>query len=216
MMPSGPHKMYAPPEIPEGDSGSWMVTWADAITVLLGFFVLLFSLSKIDQAKVTALQQALGSETRIELALPTEVAETRTGPELAQRLKELLAPPRFRGTARVRELPAGVAVEFASEELFGEDGSLRPDITESLATFAWEVKGPDMVDYMVEVQALDDWQDSRARAQAFAAFLSAQGVPDGRLRSTSFGSLAPHQRDDRGGALGAAPGPVVRVLLERP
>ena len=216
MMPTGPHKMHSPPEIPDDDSGSWLVTWADAITVLLGFFVLLFSLSKIDQAKVTALQQALGSETRIELVLPSQVAETRTGPELAERMTEVLSPPRFRGEARILELPAGVAVEFNSNELFGEDGSLRPNMTESLATFAWEVKGPDMVDYMVEVQALDDWQDSGARALSFTQFLSAQGVPDTRLRSTAFGSLNPHQRDERGGALGAAPGPTLRVLLERP
>lgn len=216
MMTSGPHKMYAPPELPDGDSGSWLVTWADAITVLLGFFVLLFSLSKIDQAKVTALQQALGAETRIELVLPAEVAETRTGPELAQRLKQLLAPPRFRGTARILDLPAGVAVEFSSDEIFAQDGGLRPGVTESLATFAWEVKGPDMVDYMVEIQALDDWKDSNARSLAFTEFLAAQGVPASRLRSTAFGSLNPHQRDDRGGALGAASGPVLRVLLERP
>lgn len=48
------------PEDPEGDSGSpaWMTTFGDMMTLLLTFFVLLYSMSSIDVAKF---EQAMGS-----------------------------------------------------------------------------------------------------------------------------------------------------------
>lgn len=216
MTPPGPHKMYAPPELPEGNASGWLVTWADAITVLLGFFVLLFSLSKIDQDKISALQAALGHEQKVAEPLPTTDAETRTGPELAKRISEVLAPPVFTGERRVEQLPAGVAVELHGDDLFTDEGTLREEVVEVLATFAWEIKQPDMVDYMIEVQAFDDWEDSGTRSLALTRFLNDQGVPPARLRSTAFGSLNPTLRPDRGQVFGPAGGPTVRVLLERP
>ena len=40
---------------------SWLLTYADSITLLMAFFVLLLSVSSIDQSKVEAIQSGIDS-----------------------------------------------------------------------------------------------------------------------------------------------------------
>ena len=221
------HRMFQPPD--QGDrfgldddraagrsTDSWMVTWADAITVLLGFFVLLFSLTKVDDLTFEEIRQRLSSDVQVPEPLPVPVAETRTGPELARRMIEVLESATFTGGVRVERLPAGVVVELPSEALFDAAGAIREDEAGTLATLAWELQQPDMSDYLVEVQAFDEWEAAVSRSAAFARFLRVQGVPDTRLRATAFSRLDPRLMRTRGGSLPAPDGPRLRILLERP
>lgn len=194
----------------------WMVTWADAITVLLGFFVLLFSLADVDDLRFEDIRDALSAEVQVPDPLPLPVAETRTGPELAKRLIEVLQAATFSGGVRVERLPAGVVIELPADDLFDATGAIREDDAGTLATLAWELQQPGMGDYLVEVQAFDDWEAATARSAAFASFLRVQGVPERRLRATAFSALQPQLMRTRGGSLPPPDGPRIRILLERP
>ncbi len=197
-----------------GDAG-WMGTWADAITVLLGFFVVLFSMADLDKSKFQEVRRALSADVRVEEPLPEPVADTRAGPELARRLKEMLQEATFAGEIRVERLPAGVVVELPADTVFDAKGALRPGVLPDLSTLAWEIRQPDMRDYMIEVQVLGEITESGRQAVTLTRFLAAQGVPAERLRATAFSSLSPMERKSRGGALPQPEAPTLRLLLER-
>ena len=54
-------KKKAPKQKP--GSPAWMTTWADLVSLLMCFFVLLFSLSNVDEARFTAFAQAMQGNT---------------------------------------------------------------------------------------------------------------------------------------------------------
>ena len=41
-----------------GDDGAWLETYADTITLLMAFFVMMFSMSTLDAGKFTILKEA--------------------------------------------------------------------------------------------------------------------------------------------------------------
>ncbi len=51
----------APVEEPKPDLMRWLLTYADMITLLMLFFIILYSLSSINQAKFTEMQQAVAN-----------------------------------------------------------------------------------------------------------------------------------------------------------
>ena len=221
------HRMFQPPDqgarfgrpddrATDTGADSWMVTWADAITVLMGFFVLLFSLAKVDDARFEEIRQALSSEVEVPEPLPVPITDTRAGPELAARLTEVMQASTYAGDVVVERLPAGVVVELPATAVFTDADTLRPDAVDTLATFAWELQQPGMNDYMFEVQVVGDWERGSARATALARFFEVQGVDLDRLRATAFGALTPRQKRTRGGLLPTPAQPTVRVLMERP
>ena len=48
-------------EEPKADLGRWLLTYADMITLLMLFFIILYSLSSVNQAKFTEMQTAFQS-----------------------------------------------------------------------------------------------------------------------------------------------------------
>jgi chemotaxis protein MotB len=48
-------------EEPKPDLGRWLLTYADMITLLMLFFIILYSLSSVNQAKFTEMQQAFAN-----------------------------------------------------------------------------------------------------------------------------------------------------------
>lgn len=198
----------------EGDA--WMVTWADAITLLLGFFVLMFSLSDLESLRYDEILEGLTGERTVHQPIPSEAAQTRTGPELAARMNQILGDTTFAGPVRVERLPAGVVVELRAADLFTSGDQLDPDVERTLATLAWEIGQPNMDDYLVDIQSLDQLEQGGPRALALMRFLQVQGVSPERMRATAFGAQGPRIRRDRGRSLGVPADPTIRLLLERP
>ena len=64
----------------DDSSSSWLVTYSDAITLLLAFFVMILSVSELDQGKVEALKEGL-AEMMTGEAPPTPFTDIKDGLE---------------------------------------------------------------------------------------------------------------------------------------
>lgn len=124
----------------EDNSDRWMVSYADFITLLLGFFIVMYSVSSLDGEKYQviseALSQAFKPTTKAqashrslqESVLLTEPAkqnpETHTQEELAvlnqltRNLQNTLSQLDERKSVRLRRQPNRVEIEIESQVLF--------------------------------------------------------------------------------------------------
>ena len=192
----------APPKEEGGED--WLVTYADAITLLMAFFVLLYTVSEPNQHKFEA---KMGG-----------VFEQFSGEKKAMPLQDLRAQVStlISETGEATEAQTtdrGISFEFKSAKMFApgsatilEGGVALLDRVAQMVTFM----GYD--DYKVEVQGHTDdipintaqfpsnWELSAARAAAVVRFLVSRGVEAERLVAVGYGDTKPKvpNRDEAG------------------
>jgi len=154
-----------------GGSGQerWLITYADLITLLLAFFIVLYSTSTADAARFRAVQQAVqrafnvdvlsgnsvvGLHTSGAVLSPDAIAalSAESGPassaegarsqvETLKQDLEQLAPPGSRGGIEVRERPDGLAISVYGVLLFDSGkADLRPESRDLLRALADRVR----------------------------------------------------------------------------
>jgi chemotaxis protein MotB len=142
----------------------WLISYADFITLLFAFFVVMYAVSVVNVGKYTVLSEALGDafggrgsagkkNYAVEVqALPLsnilahrraeEVKRDRERLELlARKLDSVLAPLVNSGKVRVTRNGRGITVEINASVLFDEgDADLASNARETLATVAGLLK----------------------------------------------------------------------------
>lgn len=139
----------------------WLVSYADFITLLFAFFVVMYALSSINEGKyrvlTQSLNQAFGSKSQENSSGPmlvsppslvnNEAARLRAESlnrkrerkmrELASALQSALAPLDSKGPLRVSQTTKGIVVEIGASALFQPaDAKLEPQAVEILSTAA--------------------------------------------------------------------------------
>lgn len=138
----------------------WLISYADFITLLFAFFVVMYAVSVVNVGKYKVLSDALGDafggrgaatqiNTSVEVeALPLSniIAHKRAEAAkrdrerldlLARRLNSVLAPLANSGKVRVTQSARGVTVEINASVLFDEgDAGLTGNARETLGTVA--------------------------------------------------------------------------------
>jgi chemotaxis protein MotB len=138
----------------------WLISYADFITLLFAFFVVMYAVSVVNIGKYTVLSEALGdafggrgaaskANTQVEAAaLPLSNLIARRRLEaakrdrerlelLARKLDSVLAPLVKSGKVRVTQTARGVTLEINASVLFMEgDAGLTGDARETLQTVA--------------------------------------------------------------------------------
>jgi chemotaxis protein MotB len=138
----------------------WLISYADFITLLFAFFVVMYAVSVVNVGKYKVLSDALGdafggrgaatrTNTSIEVeALPLSNIIARKRAEaakrdrerldlLARKLNSVLAPLVNSGKVRVTQNARGITVEINASVLFGEgDAGLTGNARETLGTVA--------------------------------------------------------------------------------
>ena len=183
-------------------SPQWLITYADMATLLLAFFIFLFSMAAVPEARFKA---AMGS-LRLNLGLRPRrgsVVEPRkpvAGTRRRRREKERFGEPGE--TKRVSAIAEGPRVIFGRHIGF-ERGSIEPsrDARRQLRELAdnlrglpniVEVRGHASVDEFRGTEFADDLDLSLARAAAVVRFLERDaGIKRRRLRALGAGSAAP-------------------------
>lgn len=89
-----------------GDGDNWLISYADLLTNLLAFFVLMFAISTVHAARFEAVSEALSGEPRPGMR------------ELMQKLEGLLATPEFRESFTAEATEEGLAIRLKEEVLF--------------------------------------------------------------------------------------------------
>ena len=142
----------------------WLVSYADFITLLFAFFVVMYAISSVNTGKYRVLSDSLGSafgreapdgtpsRSQIEIGIGGKSLSTQRREAAARREKEQLAevarnlqsalsPLVAQGKVRVSQSSRGVNVEFNARVLFASgDARLTNDSTQTLRAVAQILK----------------------------------------------------------------------------
>ncbi|MFH1912846.1 MAG: flagellar motor protein MotB [Pseudomonadota bacterium] len=195
----------------------WMATFADMMTLLLCFFVLLLSFTNMDVTNfrllMGSIQQALGVQHEDSGALSApfvdasfaerrSVRDNREIVEVGARLKDFIRARDLTHMARVSVDKSGVMLRFDNSAVFREGAAeLTPQAREALAVV---IAGMESSDFNLVIRGHTDgerpetglyasnWELSAARAAACLRFiLEHSDVPAGRMKAVGYASAKP-------------------------
>ncbi len=204
-------------EGPHGAPG-WIVTFADLLSLLLGFFVLLLSASSTQIAKFEAvsgsLKDALGMRSELDLsdqaernaliaALESQTAEKNPASpaQLLQELQEMLAEldGRSRGIATITN--EGIVLNISGDLMFASgETALSPEamqVLDRIGDYALQSGRPlDVIGHTDNVPIAtalypSNWELSAARAGSAVRYLAERGVDARRMRAIGRASTQP-------------------------
>ncbi len=188
-----PRKPRKPVQVDE----DWMATFSDMTTLLLAFFILLASISKVDMALFEQVQAGMAKGVgKRDIETPIE--------NLKQEIKEILVQMNVDDTSSIGSDTSGVIIEFASSSFFDPgSANLRQDALPILRRVADTLNADLYKNFQIEVQGHTDdtpihtpqfpsnWELSAARATGVVRhFLDMQMTP-ARLRAVGMADVAP-------------------------
>jgi len=182
------------------DSQPWLMTYADMMTLLFAFFVLLYSMSSPDPVKMAAMEDAIAKEAGIE-------GELKSQNQIKEELEEIIETTGLKNSAVVIKDPRGVAIELdgdicfesastqiqtnlemvlnkVSEKLLVSEGDFRMVIVEGHTDSQKIPK--ELQNYFPT-----NWELSAARASSVVNYLIEQGVNSGRLQASGYADRWP-------------------------
>lgn len=183
----------------DDDGGGWVVTYADAITLLLAFFVMILSVSDLNQGKVEALKEGLASTlTNEEVVTPfTDIKKELDGIIQEHDMAENVA---------VDIDAKGVRVEFSNFSLYDSgSASLRPQALPMLDEVSKVIETTSHKTHLIEVEGHTDdvpintprfpsnWELSSSRASNVVKYLIIKGIDKSRLKAAGFADSRPKQ-----------------------
>ncbi len=192
--------------------GSWMDTYADTITLLLTFFILLYSISAVDSQKLKqlskALQESLGGSTAVtELQnldeLKVDSGEgNETKEDLVKKVNEAIKGNSLEEVIKVREEERGVILQLDETILFDSGkADLKESSIKALDTITTLVNSMEN-DILVEghtdnvpihnSQFASNWELSTERAVSVVRyFVGEKGVAPTRFSVKGYGEFKP-------------------------
>ena len=203
------------------DKGSgaplWMITYGDMMTLLLCFFVLLFSFSTLDLVKfrsvIVELQGALGVLSGGPMVLnlgdipakqitENPSASTRQMEEIQDQIQEKVAEEGLGGSIQTTLDERGLMIRFTDTVLFDlGKANIKPEAIPVLGVVAEEIAA---VSNAVRVEGHTDptpihtaefpsnWELSTARATAIVHFMiESGGIPPDRMSAAGFAFYHP-------------------------
>jgi chemotaxis protein MotB len=191
----------------EGDDESWLLTYGDMMSLLLTFFILLFSMSEINQEKFEEVAAAINKNVvKKEQKLPFQ--------EMKQQLDSLIIEKELEKDVKVELDPLGIKIELSSASLY-ESGSavIKEGMKPALGEVVQSIQQLTVKNYLVEVEGHTDdnpigkqsrydsnWELSAHRATNVVRFFAALGLDPGKMKASGFGESRPVKpnRDDYG------------------
>lgn len=198
---------------------SWLVTYGDMVTLLMAFFVLMYSASKVSEEKYEQVAQSIaqgfnspGPDAIVEIA-SSEIAESESTEEVTvlspltnakAMLDQLIEERDLDGEMTTSFTPTGLKIELSSSSFFGSGSA---DVRESMVPSLIELSGvlqslPDG-DYQVEVEGHTDnvpintarfpsnWELSSLRAINVAHIFEDTGIQKDRLSAIAYADTRP-------------------------
>ncbi len=181
----------------------WFATFADMMTLLMTFFVLLFSMSTLDPVKIADLAASMEKNLKGSKA-PKQKIKTQS--QIYKEVKEVIQTMEMSEIADVSHSPKGTTIVIDSRFAFGSGSA---DLTATIYPFLDAVV-PIMADrgnkFPIAVEGHTDsvpptgslaaryptnWELSAARAAAVVRYCLFKGVPGGKMRAVGFAARIP-------------------------
>ncbi len=191
------------------NSNAWMDTYADTITLLLTFFILLYSFSTIDNKKLKTIAEALKGEitgtpmTTESVEDLTDVLQPGIGVKseydiLVGKITSLLNENGLSDVVKIREEDAGVILQLGDSILFDTaEATLKDESKQILDVISSIIP---QIDNEIMVQGHTDnrpissgiypsnWELSSARAVAVVKyFINEKGLDPSRFSAAGYG-----------------------------
>jgi len=177
----------------EGGDELWLISYADLLTLLLGFFVLLIAASPVKLSRFERLADAISGKSDAPLV------------DLKERVDELIAKENLTEKVSTREDLDGLAIEFKDAVLFDSGSAdLRAEAREVIAKLAGMVAT--LPDRPVTIEGHTDdvpvragrfqsnWELSSQRAINVLGYLEASGLPKRRMAVKGLADTKPKTR----------------------
>jgi len=196
----------------EPPNEDWLTTYADAITLLMAFFVLMFSISEIKQEKFlefkTAIDAALGDKAALGMPTPKHVEATEEQPTpfqgLADNMEGRLHEVVQRGKVTMAHTRKGVYMDVHTDHFYEPGGfTIRPQMKEVLDDIVAELRPRFLEAYKIEIVGHTDdtpiisspidsnWDLSAVRAAHIARYMIEKGIEPRRLKATGVADSDP-------------------------
>lgn len=200
-----------PPPLPieEPEDEEWMLTYADAITLLMAFFVMLVSFSKIDLPTFEEVMAGIKDEIG-----KTETVSTTT--QMKEELEAAVFEKQAEKVVDIKKTDRGITIEIAAGAFFiPGTATLRPEAFPILddmgVTFAKEkfkyfkisIEGHTDDDPINTPQFPSNWELSAGRSAAVARYFIEIGLHPYRQSVMGYADTRPKfpNRDEMGKAL---------------
>jgi chemotaxis protein MotB len=181
----------------EDSSSSWLITYSDAITLLLAFFVMILSVSDLNQGKIEALQEGLSEMMTGETPL-TPFTDIKKG------LESLIENNNLQDQISVTLDTKGVKIEFANVALYRSGSAeIKSDAIATLEQVTQVIRQTSHTTHLVEVEGHTDdlpintekfpsnWELSSVRAINVVKYLLTQGIEKERLKAAGYADSRP-------------------------
>jgi len=184
----------------EEDSGDdWLLTYGDAVTLLMTFLVLMLSVSTIDQAKYDTVVESIK-----EKGLNRDKQYVSPFETLKKDLDKVTQKNQMQDNMTVTREPKGVTVELSSSSLYPVGSAdIQSGSKQTLDEVAQSIKDLDYDKYVVEVEGHTDnvaihterfpsnWELSVHRATKIVRYLESQGVDQKRMKAAGYADTRP-------------------------
>jgi chemotaxis protein MotB len=194
----------------EEESGNeWLVTYADAMTLLLAFFVLLVSFSKVDLVTFEQVQAGIARDLG-------QRTVARPAAQLRAQLEAMVDSLGVADAVRVDTFDRGIALELAASTFFRTGSAeIRPESRTILLRISETLVAPRYSKFKIAVEGHTDdtpptiaryatnWDLSGARAAKIVRLFAENDIPARRMRAVAFADTVPKlpNRDGTGKAL---------------
>ena len=190
----------------------WLVSYADFMTLLFAFFVVMYAISSVNEGKYRVLGHAIGtalgvSGSRAALSGDALLARHRERmSELARTLGAALAPLAAEGQVRLVQNARGLTVDIGAGALFAPgQAALREEaraVLVAVAKVLREGKEPLEVEGHTDDTPINstafpsNWELSVTRASTVVRILVEQEVAPARLAAIGYGEYRPVESND--------------------
>jgi chemotaxis protein MotB len=182
-------------EVEEDGEGNWLISYADMMTLLWGFFVIYSAMSTPDSVKFEKLKQSTLQAMGVEYTKPFA--------KLALDLKKVFDEANLGGNVIIEESTEGLVITVSAVSFF-ESGSatLTKPAENLLAKLAVELK-PSSEKFRITIEGHTDdvpisterfpsnWDLSSVRASAVVRLFEKEGIPHPNLRAIGYADLLP-------------------------
>lgn len=179
----------------------WLLTYADMITLILAFFVVLAAISDVNPAKLELVtkstKKSLGSTEKVQKGVPVLSLD-----ELIKAVQQIVKQQKLENQVEVTATSRGVVVSGRGAMFFRSgDSKVLPAAMPLLKALAGPINN---VAYKIAVEGHTDnvpaggiypsnWELSSARASEIVRFMIQSGVAPERLRAVGLADTVPKQ-----------------------
>ena len=198
---------------PHENVDRWLITYADMITLLVALFIMLYSMSAVNQEKFGALAKSVRREFQV---LPEHSGGRIVGSgqiidpleERAAQLQQFLQQNGLQTQVRVRQEERGLVISLLSDGTLFDLGSaeLKPSarqVLDRVAQLLRTVPNPVLIEGHTDnlpirtVQYPSNWELSAARAARVLRYLVQKGgIPAHRLIAVGYADTRPLAPND--------------------